>query len=135
VKESTMRFPVVLHTDDGTRYGVTVPDLPGCFSGGDTFDAAMDSAAEAIDLHLEGLTEDGHDVPAPQPIGHHQKIPDYAGGVWALVDVDVSRFEGKAEKVNITLPRRLLARIDEYARSHGASRSGFLAEAARQAMR
>lgn len=39
-----MRFPVVLHTDDGVRYGVTVPDLPGCFSSGDTFDAALDSA-------------------------------------------------------------------------------------------
>jgi predicted RNase H-like HicB family nuclease len=84
-----MRFPVVLHTDDGTRYGVTVPDLPGCFSGGDTFDTAMDSAAEAIDLHLEGLTKDGHDVPTPQPISHHQKTPDYAGGVWALVEVGV----------------------------------------------
>ena len=129
-----MRFPVVLHTDDGTRYGVTVPDLPGCFSGGDTFDAALTSAAQAIDLHLEGLTEDGHDVPASQPIGYHQKNPDYAGGVWALVEVDVTRFEGKAEDQH-HIARRLLARIDEYARSHGASRSGFLAEAARQAMR
>ncbi|WP_373507478.1 type II toxin-antitoxin system HicB family antitoxin [Thiocapsa sp.] len=56
-----MRFPVVLHTDDGVRFGVTVPDLPGCFSAGDTFDAALDSAVEAIDLHLEGLTDDGAD--------------------------------------------------------------------------
>jgi len=51
------------------------------------------------------------------------------------VDVDVSRFEGKAEKINITLPRRLLAKIDIYAKEHGATRSGFLAEAARAAMR
>jgi hypothetical protein len=42
------------------------------------------------------LTEDGHDVPAPQPIGHHQKNPDHAGGVWMLVEGDVTRFEGKA---------------------------------------
>ena len=53
-----MRFPVVLHSDDGVRYGVTVPDLPGCFSSGDTFDAALDSVLEAIDLHLEGLVEE-----------------------------------------------------------------------------
>ena len=38
-------------------------------------------------------------------------------------------------KMHITLPRRLLAKIDEYARSHGETRSGFLAEAARAAMR
>ncbi len=36
-----MRFPVVLHTDDGTHYGVTVPDLPGCLSRGDSIDDAL----------------------------------------------------------------------------------------------
>ena len=66
-----MRFPVVLHTDDGVRYGATVPDLPGCFSAGDTFDVAIASVAEAIDLHLEGLAEAGGDVPVPQAIGDH----------------------------------------------------------------
>ncbi len=54
-----MRFPVVLHTDDGVRFGVTVPDLAGCFSAGDTFDEALDSVVEAIDLHLEGIVEGG----------------------------------------------------------------------------
>lgn len=130
-----MRFPVVLHTDDGVRYGVTVPDLPGCFSSGDTFDDAIASVAEAIDLHLDGLTEAGGDVPVPLAMARHRINPDFADGIWAAVDVDVARFEGKAEKINITLPRRLLAKIDDYARAHGATRSGFLAEAARRAMR
>lgn len=130
-----MRYPVVLHSDDGVRYGVTVPDLPGCFSAGDTFDEALDSVMEAIDLHLEGLVEEGLDVPEAGSVAVHQQNPDYNDGVWALVVVDTSRFEGKAEKINITLPRRLLAKIDDYARAHGASRSGFLAEAARKAMR
>lgn len=47
----------------------------------------------------------------------------------------MERHFGLAEKVNITLPRLLLAKIDEYARKHGETRSGFLAEAARVAMR
>ena len=130
-----MRYPVVLHTDDGVRYGVTVPDLPGCFSTGDTLDEALDSVREAIDLHLEGIVDDGGEVPIPRPMAEHRSNPDFADGVWAAVEVDVSRYEGKAEKVNITLPRRLLARIDEYARAHGETRSGFLAAAARAAMR
>ena len=130
-----MRFPVVLHTDDGVRFGVTVPDLPGCFSTGNTFDEALDSVAEAIDLHLEGIVESGGEVPTPRPIATHRTNPDFAEGVWATVDVDVTRFDGRAEKVNITLPRRLLSKIDEYARSHGMTRSGLLAEAARQVMR
>jgi len=130
-----MRFPVVLHTDDGVRFGVTVPDLPGCFSAGDTFDEALDSVVEAIELHLEGVTEEGGDIPVPRPIAEHRANPDFADGVWAAVEVDVSRFEGRAEKINITLPRRLLAKIDSYAKAHGETRSGFLAEAARAAMR
>ena len=130
-----MRFPVVLHSDDGIRFGVTVPDLPGCFSAGDTFDEARDSVLEAIDLHLEGLTEDGADIPVPRPVAEHRQNPDFAGGVWAVVEVNVSRFEGRADKINITLPRRLLARIARYAKEHGETRSGFLADAARAAMR
>ena len=130
-----MRFPVVLHTDDGIRFGVTVPDLPGCFSAGDTFDEALDSVVEAIELHLEGLTEDGGDIPVPRPIAEHRANADFADGVWAAVEVDVSRFDGRAEKINITLPRRLLAKIDSYAKAHGETRSGFLADAARAAMR
>ena len=130
-----MRFPVVLHTDDGVRFGVTVPDLPGCFSSGDTFDEALDSVVEAIDLHLEGLIEAGGAVPVPQGIAEHRVNPDFADGVWAAVEVKVSRFEGRAEKINITLPRFLLAKIDDYVRQKGGSRSGFLAEAARLAMR
>ncbi|NLX18669.1 MAG: type II toxin-antitoxin system HicB family antitoxin [Desulfobulbus sp.] len=130
-----MRFPVVLHTDDGKHFGVTVPDLPGCFSGGDTFDEALDSVLEAIDLHLEGVIEEGGEIPVPRPIADHQSNPDFTNGIWAVVDVNVSRFEGKAEKINITLPRRLLAKIDSYAQAHGKTRSGFLADAARSAMR
>jgi len=37
----TMKIIVVLHTDDGQGFGVTVPDLPGCFSGCDSLDDAL----------------------------------------------------------------------------------------------
>ena len=130
-----MRYPVVLHTDDGVRFGVTVPDLPGCFSTGDDFDQALESVKEAIELHLEGLVEEGGDVPIPLAITVHRANPDFADGIWAAVDIDIAKYDGKSEKVNITLPRRLLAKIDEYVRSHGATRSGFLADAARVAMK
>ena len=79
-----MRFPVVLHTDDDVRYGVTVPDLPGCFSAGDTFDEALKSVVEAIDLHVETLIEDGGELREPQSITAHLSNPDYVDGVWAV---------------------------------------------------
>lgn len=117
-----------------TCFGVVVPDLPGCFSAGDTLDEAIKNAHEAIDLHCETLIEDGQDIPIGKTITTHQADPEFAGWVWAVVDVPVEKYLGPAEKINITMPRLLLSRIDEYARAHGATRSGFLAQAARAAM-
>ena len=54
--------------------------------------------------------------------------------MWFVVDVDVRRFEGKSEKINITLPKRLLVQIDSCAKARGKTRSGFLADAARGAL-
>ena len=81
-----MRYPVVLHTDDQVRFGVTVPDLPGCFSGGDTLDDALESVREAIDLHLQGTVEGGGEVPAPSPVAELHARPEFSGGtsyVWS----------------------------------------------------
>jgi len=44
---------------------VYVPDLPGCVSVGETREEALDMIAEALAFHLEGMRQDGLDVPAP----------------------------------------------------------------------
>ena len=129
-----MRYPIVIHKEDDTDYGVIVPDLPGCYSAGSTLDEAIENAREAIECHLEGLLLDGERIPGPSTIEEHKDNPDYAGGVWSVVDVDLARLSGKTKRVNITLPERVLAMIDEAALASGESRSGFLAKAALEAM-
>lgn len=131
-----MKFIIAIEpSTETTAFGVVVPDLPGCFSAGDTLDKAVDNAREAIDLWSETVIEDGGDVPVAKTLTEHQADPAFTGWIWAVVEVPVERYFGPAEKLNITLPRLLLAKIDEYARAHGETRSGFLADAARQAMR
>lgn len=125
-----MRYPVVVHKDPKSDYGVTVPDLPGCFSAGDTLDEALHAAVEAIECHLEGLLADSEPIPSPQMIEVHQNNPDYHGGVWALVTVDLTKLSGKTRRVNITLPERVLNLMDKYASEHGESRSGLITQAA-----
>ncbi|TCP13786.1 putative RNase H-like HicB family nuclease [Crenobacter luteus] len=128
-----MLFPIAIEPGDDTHaFGVVVPDIPGCFSAGDTLDEALRNAKEAIDFHLEGLVEDGDDIPVASSVQTHASNPEYAGFIWAVVDIDISQYLGKAEKINVTLPASLITRIDRFVSTHPEykTRSGFLASAA-----
>ncbi|HFO6539305.1 TPA: type II toxin-antitoxin system HicB family antitoxin, partial [Escherichia coli] len=98
-----MLYPVAIDKSDSS-FGVRVPDIPGCFSGGNNYQDAIESAHEAIEAHIELLVENGEAVPKATCIENWLEDPDYSDAVWALVDVDITRLMGKAEKINVTLP-------------------------------
>ena len=125
-----MKYAVVVHHEEGSAFGVTVPDLPGCFSAGDTFDEALENVVEAIEFHLEGLAEEGMDIPRAELIDAHMDNADYAGGTWGFVDIDLTPYLGKTEKINVTLPSAVIRKID----AKHKNRSRFLAEAALKAL-
>ena len=126
-----MRYPISIEPGDHARaWGVVVPDLPGCFSAGDTLDEAIEQAREAIVLHLDGLLDDGEDIPPPRPVSEHQGRPEFAGWIWAVVEIDPAMLDNQVERVNITLPRRVLSRLDRAARAAGETRSGYIARLA-----
>ncbi|MFL1517596.1 type II toxin-antitoxin system HicB family antitoxin [Pseudomonas prosekii] len=127
-----MKFPVVLHKDADSEYGVIVPDVPGCFSAGSTVGQAFENVKEALSLHYEGLVADGDPLPQVREIDAHLDNPDYAGGVWGVVEFDITPYFGKSVRFNATLPEQLLERIDQTVRrdQRYSSRSGFLAAAA-----
>ncbi len=125
-----MNYPIVIHKDPASDYGVTVPDLPGCFSAGSTLDEALAMAREAVELHLEGLIEDGQPVPPPSRAEDHRGNPDYRGGIWAIVQIDPGHLRLKAKRINITVPERILDAIDRTARAQNQTRSGLLVKAA-----
>ena len=123
-----MKYPIAIEAGNaGHALGVVVPDLPGCFSAGDTMEEAIDNATEAIELWLETVIDDGGSVPEPKPIAAHQHDTDLAGWVWAVVPVDLAKLSDKVERINITIPSRILRRIDADAKAVGESRSGFIA--------
>jgi predicted RNase H-like HicB family nuclease len=130
--KNIMRYPIAIEqgTDD-TAWGVAVLDLPGCFSAGDTFDEAMDNAAEAIAMFLEDVIDEGNPIARPGSINDY--LDQYKGWIWAFVAVPAEALDTRKERVNITLPKRGLRRIDAYAGDE--QRSSFLAHAAIMAMR
>lgn len=125
-----MRYTVVIHKDEGSSYGVAVPDLPGCFSGGDTLEEAFANAREAIVGHLETLLMDNQPIPKVLPIDVHQSNYDYRDGLWGFVDVDLTAIPHRSVRVSVTIPAPVLALIDEAAAKASESRSSFLTRAA-----
>lgn len=125
-----MNYPIVIEHEPGKSYGVQVPDLPGCFSAGDTMDEAIANTQEAVAFHIEGLLDAGESIPSPKAIEIHAANSDYAGMIWALVSVDLASLSGKSKRLNISLPERVLRRIDSAAQRNGETRSGFIARVA-----
>lgn len=133
-----MLYPIAVEKGSDTEaYGVIVPDIQGCFSAGDTFEEALENVREAIAGHLEILAEDGEEIPLASDIGNFLNDADYHGFIWAMVDIDISRYLGKSEKVNVTLPSRLIHLIDDkVGKGHFyKSRSAFLAAGAEKLLR
>lgn len=127
-----MRYPIVIEPGGNTTaWGVVVPDLPGCFSAGDTLEEAMVQAEEAITAWIEATMDAGEDIPSPSSIESlRAKHPEFEGWMWALVKIDPAMLDETIERVNISLPRRVLHRLDVLARSAGETRSGFIARMA-----
>jgi predicted RNase H-like HicB family nuclease len=131
-----MLYPVYVHPGDATHsHGVTVPDFPGCFSAADDWQDLPRMVQEAVECWCAG-----EDIALPEPTALDKLAakPEFEGGVWMLVDVDVSQLDirsnQKPMRINISMPSGLVHDIDKAARASGATRSGFLAKAARVAM-
>ena len=131
-----MLYPVYVHPGDATySHGAEVPDFPGCFSAADDWQELPRRVQEAVEVWCMG---EDMDLPAPTALNELAANTGFSGGVWMLLDIDVSRLDVRSNqkpvRINISIPAGLVHDIDAYASAHGATRSGFLAQAARQAM-
>jgi predicted RNase H-like HicB family nuclease len=124
-----MLYPVIVHKDDSSDYGVTVPDFPGVFSGGATLEEALDNVQDALETFFDG--EDVGDIPQPSPLEAVIASEAARSGAVVMVNVKFDFLDSKSVPVNITLPLWLRNRIDKAARNAGMNRSKYLAEAAR----
>src|SRR5690554_4585237 len=125
-----MKFPIAIEPGtETTAWGVVVPDLPGCFSAADDgIDQAIENAKQAIALWIEETITHGETIPRPSSITELQKSGEYDGWIWAIAEVDPALIDDTTERVNITLPRRILALLDQRAKSAGETRSDYIAQ-------
>jgi predicted RNase H-like HicB family nuclease len=127
-----MKYPIAIEMGGPKKsWGVVVPDLPGCFSAADSgIDEAIENAKEAIELWIEVVLDKEMEIPRPSMITDLQKKKEYKGWIWAVAEVDPALLSDEIERINITLPKRVLSRLDAKAKKAGETRSGFIAHLA-----
>ncbi|HWB63850.1 MAG TPA: type II toxin-antitoxin system HicB family antitoxin [Chitinophagales bacterium] len=69
-----MKYLVIFDKAEDGTFWAQVPDLPGCFSSGDTIEEAKKNIVEAIELHIEGLREEGLPIPTPETQADFVKV-------------------------------------------------------------
>jgi predicted RNase H-like HicB family nuclease len=79
-----MYFPAAVFIEQGKAYGVTLPDIPGCNTAGDTQEEALANVQEAVELMLDDAAE----KPAPSSLERYKDDPAYQDARWELVDVN-----------------------------------------------
>lgn len=119
-------YPAIIERA-GKGYSVFFPDLPGCTSAGATVQAAALNAEEALTGHLIVAARYGDALPEPTPLDQLESDPNVVEAARILVRAERP---GKSVRLNITLDEALVAAIDLVA----PNRSGFLAQAAREAL-
>ena len=129
-----MRYIAFIYKDPDSAYGVVFPDVPGCFSAGDTLDEATRNAVEALAGHIRWLETEGDPVSRPRTMDEIVADPalteDRDGAI--LASIPLVRDLGSTTRINVSLDFGLLKAIDDEARQRGQTRSAFIASAVRK---
>ena len=81
-------YIALVHKDEGTSYGVSFPDVPGCISAGDTLEEALANAGEALAAHLALMRHDGDTIAGPRSFEELRRDPEFlADAADAIVTV------------------------------------------------
>lgn len=127
-------------SDKPGTYCVDFPDLPGCFTDGDSLPEALSNARECLTGYLKACAKQGEDIPTPSSAAEVQRkaeahcrelqidIPE--GTFYQAVQSDT--LDEKPIQVSVSMLPSLVNAIDRAARQTGMTRSGFLAVAAKK---
>lgn len=126
-------YQAVLAGAGTNQIDVAFPDFPGCVTVAKTLEEAQVRAAEVLAFHIQSMVEDGDPIPSGgDEDALLEMVKDYEEERYrvliAAIAVEIPA--GKARRVNVTLPEYVLEATDQWARAHGQSRSGLLANAA-----
>ncbi|MBX7045981.1 MAG: type II toxin-antitoxin system HicB family antitoxin [Ignavibacteria bacterium] len=68
-----MKYLIIIEKGDN-NFSAYVPDLPGCVATGDTIQEVKINIHDAIEFHIDGLKEDGEEIPMPYSISDYVEV-------------------------------------------------------------
>jgi predicted RNase H-like HicB family nuclease len=131
----TKQYVAIAEKDPDSAFGIWFPDVEGCFSAGDTLAEASANAAAALRQHVETLESAGRPVPPPRLVDdvlRDEGVREAMAANAMLLAVPLLSDAGRTVRINVSLDKGLVDQIDAAASVRGLTRSGFLAQAARE---
>lgn len=150
-----MHYPVlVCYSDNQTKnnqvsnaqystaknYQFAVPDMPGCEVTAKSIELGLQKLQTVIENHLDILVEYGEQIPTASSIEYHLNLQTAQAEnfmTWLMIEVDILPYLGKSHKINVTLPERLIQKIDTKVNTspNYKTRSHFIAQACLQELK
>jgi predicted RNase H-like HicB family nuclease len=128
-------YTAIADPEPGTGlWSILFPDFPGVTSVAERFADVPQQARDALATAVEDMIAEGEDLPPSWEEGAFTRVSvaEFHDPRYVLVPVEIPE---NPVRINVSIDRGLLRRIDEAAERRGMTRSGFLAEGARQLLR
>lgn len=114
-----MLYPVyVCPGNETVPHSLYIPDIPGCVGTLDDWKKLPHAIQEAVELHFEG---ENLEIPPPSGLETYSGCPSYAGGMWMMARIDISRVRNNP-------PSRLVAPVSIHDETRGMDILGALPE-------
>jgi predicted RNase H-like HicB family nuclease len=127
-----MHIVALIQEQHGT-YTASFPDFPNCAVVAHNPDAVMAKASEALSKHIANIISEGHELPPVRSLSRLVKDPVFVADSMGLMIALVPYTPSTQElRLTITMEELLVTQIDWAAKNVGESRSGYIANAARQ---
>ena len=125
MSEVIQEYIAIIDQENSDQFGVIFPDFLGCITVGKNLEEAKKMAHQALQFHIDGMLEDGEDLPTPLSLDKIKKKYKNAK-IFLVVRAKVKKL--KARRINITIDERLLRKLDKFLANRDETRSSFFAK-------
>lgn len=108
-----MQYPIAIYKDPN-GYTAIIPDIPTLTATGSDMAEVIAIARHVVLNHLLALIQE--DLPLPEPSAVSERVNEskFAGYIWAVVHIELSRLIGDSIELTIRLPAKVITHVHQH---------------------